>query len=66
MNVCKRGHELTPENSSIQLGGSGKPYLMCRKCNADRAKRWRQKNAHRLGRKAGNGWGRPGETLICR
>lgn len=38
---CKRGHELTPENSYIRSNGSGK---QCRQCSLDRSRQWWRTN----------------------
>jgi len=57
--LCKNGHELTGDNVSHQKDGSGRWIQVCRQCNKDRAKRWRQINEHRLERKAGG----TGKTL---
>jgi len=39
---CKNGHEYTPENTYVRPGGSNRD---CRICNADRQRRWRERNA---------------------
>lgn len=59
MSRCNRGHELTDDNVSWQLTGKGTPFRMCRTCNRERAKLWRQKNRGRLERV----WSSAGQTL---
>jgi ribosomal protein L40E len=45
---CAAGHPIDGANGNWQLSGRGVAYLVCRACNALRAKRWRAANAHRL------------------
>ena len=38
---CRRGHEFTPENTYVRPSGQ----LTCRKCQADRARRYRREGS---------------------
>jgi hypothetical protein len=41
--LCKNGHRLSEVGFTWQWGGHGgrSPYVLCRKCNSERAKQWR-------------------------
>ena len=45
---CSRGHRMTEANTTWQLNGKGQQFRACRQCNRERAKAWREANAHRL------------------
>lgn len=46
-NVCKNGHEMTPENTYARKGGGGREGRRCRQCTLERTGEYQKKHRER-------------------